>query len=170
MAESEAISCVVTDGTLFYGLRLAVTPEMKARVHVRDLAHPIIEGTGRQIKWEGLAQTSVPAKLKTHSRYASEDKITLDFVINLIYNEQLGGVLNILSETGIRTWENMDYLPVPLPEKTLPGMEIPKTKEMPQKVILSLLEFLFVERTYQSQIGNIGSQGMPAGQAQGANN
>ncbi len=155
MAESEAIRCLVTDGTVFYSLRLAVTPETKARVQNRDLAHPIIEGTALQIKWNtGHTQTVVPTAVRMHSRYAAVDRISSDFIVNLIYNEQLGGVFDILQETGTRTWEQMEYLPVPLPQKSPPKAEVPRATELPQKVIPATLGLLFMERIGKRNMGS----------------
>lgn len=146
MAGSEAIWCVVTDGASFYSLRLNVTPDMKNRVVTRDIAHPLIEGNALQIKWgAGHVQSVVPTLLQTHSRYASADKITSEFIINLIYNDQLSGVLDIVRQTGTKTWGDMEYLPVPVPEKNVPAMEPPKSKDAPRKVTL-LMPGSFTER------------------------
>jgi len=93
----------------------------------------------------GHAQTMVPTTIKTHSGYACVDRITPEFIINLIYNDQLGSVYDIIRETGTQTWEGIKYLPVPLPEKSLPRAESWKTKEASQKVCLQTLRFLFVE-------------------------
>jgi len=59
----------------------------------------------------------VPTSVKTHKRYASIDGMIPESILNLIYNEQLGGVFDIIRKAGIMTWESMEYLPVPLPEE-----------------------------------------------------
>jgi len=55
--------------------------------------------------------------MKTHNRYASIDRAIPESILNLIYNEQLGGVFDIIRKAGIMTWESMEYLPVPLPKE-----------------------------------------------------
>ncbi len=125
MAGSEAIWCVVIDGASFYSLRLSVTPDMKNRVVTRDIVHPLIEGNALQIKWgAGHVQSVVPTLLQTHSRYASADKITSEFIINLIYNDQLSGVLDIVRQT----WGDMEYLPVRCQRRTCPRWNPPRAR------------------------------------------
>ena len=150
MAESEAIYVVVQDVAGFYSLRLAVTPAVKARVENRDVVNPMFEGTGIQIKWgRGLTQKPEPANVRTHIRYASVEKISSDFVTDLIFNEHQGGVFNVVKETGVRTWQDMDYLPVPVPEKIPREMMAPEANESPQKVVPPLLGNQLSERTRQ---------------------
>ena len=50
-------------------------------------------------------------------RYASVEVISADFITQLIYNEQQDGIFNVVKETGVKTWEGMVYLPVPIPEE-----------------------------------------------------
>ena len=136
--EFEAIYVAATDGVMFYGLRLAVTPEMKARVNSRDEANPIIEGTGTQLKWQDTTPVTVSAKVKTHVRYTSIAKISLQFITDLVSSGRQGDIFNFVRETGVTTWTDMDYLPVPVPQKSANFQAPTNATESTQKVTSTL--------------------------------
>ena len=134
--ESEAINILCTDGAVNYSLRVAVTPAQKAKVEKRDAADPFVEGTAINLG-SGLTQTTVPVKVKTHIRYASVGEVSPEFVRDLIYNGYYGGVYNFIKETGVRTWQGMEYLPVPVLEKSPREVMAPEAKKLTPKVICS---------------------------------
>ena len=132
--ETEAIYIAATDGEMFYGLRLAVTPAVKAKVVSRDAMDSIFEGTGTQIKGQDLTPTTVAAKVKTQIRYASVAKINPQFITDLLYSGRQGEVYNFVTEAAVRTWRDLECLPVPAPQK-LSSKETPTyATESTQKV------------------------------------
>ena len=161
MAEkNEAISIVATDGEMFYGLRLAVTPAVKARVASRDVTDPLFEGTGTQVKFrQDMTAMSVAAKVQTYIRYASVSNIDASFVRDLIYNMRHKEVYNFFVETGVRAWEGLEYLSVPVPEESPRGITAPEASNSTQKVNPRLLLNPFDERSGGRQINRIGLRG-----------
>ena len=88
--ETEAINIAATDGEMFYGLRLAVTLAVRARVLSQDAADPLFEGTGTQLKWQDMTPITVAAKVKTQIRYATIDNIIPQFITDLLYSGRHG--------------------------------------------------------------------------------
>ena len=68
-----------------------------------------------------MTATSVAAKVRMYIRYASVDKIDTNFVRDLIYCGRHKEVFNLLVEIGFRAWDRLEYLPGPVPDKSLRG-------------------------------------------------
>lgn len=96
------------------------------------------------------------AKVQTYIRYATVSNIDASFVGDLIYNGRHKEVYNFFVETGVRAWEGLEHLPVPVPEKSPRGITAPEASNSTQKVNPRLLLDPYSERLGGRQISRIG--------------